>query len=84
MTQNDEQAPDDRDFVPEHEGPAQFAARAKTSPGNVWFTIGQGWAFDAGGQTRLSVRLTMIPTGWNGELVLAPIPKLDNANDPAD
>ena len=84
MAANDDQASDDRDFVPPQEGPAQFAARAKTSPGNVWFTIGQGWAFDDGGETRFSVRLTMIPTGWNGELVLVPIPKSRYANDSAN
>ena len=84
MAQNEKQVSDDRDFVPEQGGPAQFAARAKTSPGNVWFTIGQGWAFDAAGETRVSVRLTMIPTGWNGELVLVPIPKSDYPNDPAN
>jgi hypothetical protein len=77
MSQNDNQASDDRDFVPQQKGPAQFAARARTSPGNVWFTIGQGWAFDADGETRFSVRLTMIPTGWDGDLVLVPIPKPD-------
>ncbi len=84
MAENDDQVPDDRDFVPQHNGPAQFAARAKTSPGNVWFTIGQGWALDAGGQTGFSVRLTMIPTGWNGDLVLVPISKPDYTNNPAN
>lgn len=84
MAQNDDQASDDRDFAPPNDGPAQFAARAKTCPGNVWFTIGQGWAFEARGQSGFSVRLTMIPTGWNGELVLVPIPKPDYTTDPAD
>lgn len=84
MTQDDDQFPDDRVFTPPRHGPAQYAARARTSPGNVWFTIGQGWAFDAHGQSGVSVRLTMIPTGWDGELVLVPIPKADDTTDAAN
>jgi hypothetical protein len=64
-------------------GRAQFAARARTQPGGeVWFTVGQGWAFEENGQTGYSVRLTMTPTNWDGELVLLPIPeRSDDATD---
>jgi hypothetical protein len=79
MTPSDDGAPDDRHFDPPHHGPAQFAARAKTSPGNVWFTIGQAWAFESHGESGYAVRLTMIPTGWDGELVLVPIPAAGDA-----
>ena len=57
-------------------GPAQFAARARTVPGgSVWFTIGQGWAFDEDGERGYTVRLAMTPTNWDGELLLVPIPE---------
>ena len=65
-----------RDPPPPVSGPAEFAARARTRPdGDVWFTIGQGWAFEEGGQRGYTVRLTMTPTNWDGELLLVPIPK---------
>jgi hypothetical protein len=57
-------------------GPAQFAARAKSRPeDDVWFTVGQGWAYeDDDGTTGVKVTLTMVPTKWDGELLLVPIP----------
>jgi hypothetical protein len=68
----------DSDSGPVVSGPAQYAARARTKPGgNVWFTIGQAWAFEENQETGYAVRLTMIPTSWDGELLLMPIPKQD-------
>jgi hypothetical protein len=65
-----------RDPPPAVSGPAEFAARARTRPdGDVWFTIGQGWAFEEDGQRGYTVRLTMTPTNWDGELLLVPIPR---------
>jgi hypothetical protein len=57
-------------------GPAQFAARAKRGrEDDVWFTIGQGWAYQGeDGTTGYKVTLTMVPTTWDGELLLVPIP----------
>ena len=75
MTHEDDDAPDDRGFRAPVQGPAQFAVRAKTPPGDVWFTIGQAWAFEVNGETQYSVRLSMTPTNWNGEMLLVPIPK---------
>ena len=74
------------DRVPVVSGPAQFAARAKTRPdSNVWFTIGQGWAFEENGERGYAVRLTMIPTNWDGELLLLPIPNPnEGGTGPAD
>ena len=74
MATQDSGASDDRAYVAPVKGPAQFAARVKTSPGNVWFTAGQGWEFEADGQIHYSIRLTMFPTNWDGELLLVPIP----------
>jgi hypothetical protein len=74
MADQENGARDDRDFMAPADGPAQFAARVRTLPGNVWFTAGQGWAFEADGQTNYSIRLTMVPTQWDGELLLVPIP----------
>ena len=52
--------------APEVHGPPGFAARARTAKG-VWFTVGQGWAFDEDGVTGYVVRLAMTPTAWDGE-----------------
>lgn len=66
--------------VPGVYGDAQFAARARTKPeGDVWFTIGQAWAFKENEETGYVVRLTMVPTSWDGELLLVPIPKRRDA-----
>lgn len=67
-------AQSDRNPPPRVSGKAQFAARARTTPdGDVWFTVGQGWAFEENGERGYAVRLTMTPTNWDGELLLVPI-----------
>lgn len=64
-------------------GPAQYAARARTRRGgDVWFTIGQGWAFERDGRTGYTVRLAMTPTDWDGELILMAIP--EPSGEPTD
>jgi hypothetical protein len=63
-------------FPPPASGPPEFAARATTTPGgDVWFTIGQAWSFEENGETAYTVRLTMVPTEWDGQLVLMKIRK---------
>jgi hypothetical protein len=60
--------------APAVSGDAQYAARARTKPGgDVWFTIGQAWAFEENEEIGYMVRLTMVPTSWDGELLLVPI-----------
>jgi hypothetical protein len=67
-----------RDPPPSVSGRAGYAARARTAPdGDVWFTIGQAWAFDERGQRGYRIRLAMTPTNWDGELLLVPIPPED-------
>jgi hypothetical protein len=62
--------------APTVSGDAQYAARARTKPdGDVWFTIGQAWVFEENEEVGYMVRLTMVPTSWDGELLLLPIPK---------
>ncbi|GAA3369792.1 hypothetical protein GCM10020367_13880 [Streptomyces sannanensis] len=66
---------DDKDLPPDISGPPQFAVRARTTPdGDVWFTIGQAWEFQARGGRAFSMVLTMTPVDWRGELLLMPIP----------
>lgn len=73
------------DFPPQARGRAQFAARARTAPNeDVWFTIGQGWAFEEDGSSGYTVVLTMTPTNWDGTLILVPIPEGDSETDSAD
>jgi hypothetical protein len=67
-------AQSDRATAPRVSGPPQLAARARTTPGGeVWFTVGQAWTVEADGEQGYAVRLTMIPTNWDGELLLVPI-----------
>lgn len=71
-------------FPPPTQGPAQFAARAKTAPDeDVWFTIGQGWALE-GGVPGYMVVLTMTPTNWDGTLLLVPIPEGESESGSAE
>jgi hypothetical protein len=64
---------------PQISGPPQFAARAKTRPDrdDSWFTIGQAWTFSERGKDCFRVSLTFLPTNWDGEMLLMPIPETD-------
>ena len=67
--------PADRTSPPAIDGPPQFAARAKTAPGDDrWFTIGQAWEFDDYGQQAFQVQIKMFPPAWNGEMLLVRLP----------
>jgi hypothetical protein len=65
----------DKDLPPAISGPPQYAVRARNEPGSdVWFTIGQGWEFQADGGPAYQLQFTMTPVKWDGELLLMPIP----------
>ena len=50
-----------------------LVARCKQSPdSDFWITIGAAWTAKIGDGTGYSVRLHMIPTNWNGDLLLMP------------
>jgi hypothetical protein len=58
-----------------------FAARAKQSrDSDYWITIGHAWIYEHEyGEPGYEVRLHTIPTSWDGNFLLMPIPKEDDA-----
>lgn len=62
-------------------GPPAFAARAKQSrDSDYWITIGHAWIYESEhDEPGYEVRLHTIPTSWDGNFLLMPIPKEDDA-----
>lgn len=56
-------------------------ARAKV--GTAWVTIGAGWPLRSG-EEGFSLKLTTLPLGWDGRLVLLPPLESGEVKDPQD